>query len=379
MAGRKALIAGGGIAGLATAIAVHDAGFHVEIFERAPELREIGAGLMIWPNGARSLRSLGVQIEALPVRELSISTWRGRRVNRYALEIFPQRYGFEPSFVHRADLQAALARRFGSDGLHLGAEVMGFKQDVDGVEVTLRDGSKAGGELLVGADGLRSSVRRELLNDGDPVYLGSTVWRGIAPASGIALDLDAGINWVGPGSEFLAFHLKGGRIYWAGVTKEPRGERAGDRGHKVDLIERFGDWIAPVPQLIEATGEADILRNDMYDRKPASHWSNGRVTLVGDAAHPMTPNAGQGACQALEDATALAAGLRQTADVTEAFRLYESKRLRRANRLVGMSRQATRAVQMDNRLLCALRDNIAFRVAQLVFPRTLDWMLKPDA
>jgi 2-polyprenyl-6-methoxyphenol hydroxylase-like FAD-dependent oxidoreductase len=124
------------------------------------------------------------------------------------------------------------------------------------------------------------------------------------------------------------------------------------------LLERFGGWAQPVPALIAATQEAAILRNDMYDRPPAGRWSGGRVTLVGDAAHPMTPNQGQGACQALEDGVALAESLGSTSSLAEAFQMYERRRMRRANRVVTMSRQATRAVQIESPALCALRDGL---------------------
>jgi 2-polyprenyl-6-methoxyphenol hydroxylase-like FAD-dependent oxidoreductase len=165
-----------------------------------------------------------------------------------------------------------------------------------------------------------------------------------------------GINWWGHGSEFLAFHLAEGSIYWAGVTKEPQGEKPGPGGIKRDLLERFGDWAELVPALIAATKDTAILRNDMYDRPPAPHWSRGRVTLAGDAAHPMSPNQGQGACQALEDGVAIGDSIARTSNLAEAFLLYESQRVRRANREVTLSHQATRGVQIANPVLCGLRD-----------------------
>lgn len=253
----KAAIAGAGIAGLAAGIALRQAGCEVEIFERSTELREIGAGLMIWPNGARSLEKLGVKIDALSVRRLDMFTWRGRLLNRYSLETNRDRYGFDTYLVHRADLQAALVERFGLDGLHLRAEVCGFGQVTNGVSVFLCNGTTTKVDLLVGADGLRSPVRRRLLHDGDPTYLGSTVWRGLAHADGFGLACDGGINWVGPGSEFLAFPLKGERIYWAGVTKAPLGEKPGQKGHKGDLLERFGKWAQPVAELIADSRGSD--------------------------------------------------------------------------------------------------------------------------
>ena len=375
----KALIAGAGIGGLAAAIALRRAGLEVQIFERSPQLQEIGAGLMIWPNGSRALKSLGVEAKTLEVKNVTLSNWRGRRLVEMPVDSAYVRYGHSVSFVHRADLQAALAKTFGPEGLRLGCEVRGFSENEAEVEVALNDGTVAAGDLLVGADGLRSPVRRQLLGDGDPTYLGSTIWRGLVASEGIAVPPGTGLNWWGRGSEFLAFHLADSKIYWAGVTKEPRGERPGPGGHKHDLRERFGDWAEPVPSLIAATTDAAILRNDMYDRPPASHWSRGRVTLAGDAAHPMSPNQGQGACQALEDGVALGESVQRTSNVAEAFQLYERRRLRRANREVAMSRQATRGVQIDNALLCILRDGLMSLLPRQLILRIQDATLAPDA
>jgi 2-polyprenyl-6-methoxyphenol hydroxylase-like FAD-dependent oxidoreductase len=367
----KVLIAGAGIAGLATGIALRQAGHDVEIYERSGELSEIGAGLMIWPNGTRSLEAIAVAIQGLTVHEMSIRSWRGRRVSQLPIDAIAKRHSAEVTFVHRADLQTALAHRFGRDGLHLGAPIGSFQDDGARVTVTIPDGT-ASGDLLVGADGLRSVVRRQLLGDGDPVYLGSTVWRGVVGSEGIPLRSGAGVNWIGRGAEFLAFHLGGERIYWAGVTKEPRGEAPGPGGHKEDLLRRFGGWAEPVAALIAATEDGAILRNDMYDRPPARRWSRGRVTLVGDAAHPMAPNAGQGACQALEDAVALAESIARAPDLTAAFDLYERRRRRRANRVVMMSRQGSRSVQIENPLLCALRDGLGRLVPSAMMLRLMD-------
>jgi 2-polyprenyl-6-methoxyphenol hydroxylase-like FAD-dependent oxidoreductase len=368
----KALIAGAGIGGLAAAIALRQAGVDVQVFERSRELREIGAGLMIWPNGTRSLQALGVEVKALTVKRIAFCNWRGRKLMETPVDAISQRFGSEVAFAHRADIQAALASTLGRDCIRLGADVGGFAEDGAQVQIKLRDGTVAAGDFLVGADGLRSVVRGQLLGDGDPVYLGSTIWRGMVGSARISLVQAHGSNWVGRGSEFLAFHLANDRIYWAGVTKEPRGENPGPRGHKPDVMQRFGNWAEPVPALIAATEDAAILRNDMYDRPPARRWSRGRVTLVGDAAHPMTPNLGQGACQALEDAVALGESLKGEFDLAEGFDLYERRRLRRANRVAAMSRQATRGVQIDNPLLCLLRDGFASILPRRVVLRMLD-------
>jgi 2-polyprenyl-6-methoxyphenol hydroxylase-like FAD-dependent oxidoreductase len=367
----KALIAGGGIGGLATAIALRKAGVGVEVLERSQEVRESGAGLMIWPNGTRALQALGVAVRRLVVERISLRSWRGHELMEIPMVIISERYGSDVTFVSRADLQAALTSKLSEGALTLGADVHSFEETEDHVEVRLQQGSVAG-DLLVGADGIRSVVRRELLRDGDPFYLGSTIWRGVVHSAGIPIDRGQGINWVGPGSEFLAFHLPDDRIYWAAVTKEPRGEMSGPGGHKQDLLDRFGRWQDPVSALIAANDDAAILRNDMYDRPPVDHWSLGRVTLVGDAAHPMTPNQGQGACQALEDAVALGMGFANAATVADAFKFYERRRLVRANRVVKASRQATRGVQIDAPILCAMRDTAARFLPRALMLKMLD-------
>jgi 2-polyprenyl-6-methoxyphenol hydroxylase-like FAD-dependent oxidoreductase len=368
----KALIAGAGIGGLATGIALTQVGLEVDMFERSPQLREVGAGLMIWPNGTRSLQSLGVEVPSQKVRAIVLRAQRGGVLMESPVDDISRRYGSDVKFVHRADLQAALARRLGSEALHLGAEVVAFEDSGDQVQVRLGDGRTQSGDLLVGADGLRSAVRAQLLGDSDPIYLGSTIWRGVVSSDGIPLERGVGVNWVGRGAEFLAFYVGDASIYWAGVTKEAKGERAGPGGHKKDLLDRFRQWPEAVPALITATEDGAILRNDMYDRRPVPHWSAGRVTLVGDAAHPMTPNQGQGACQALEDAVALGESLKGASNLAAAFTTYEGLRMKRAYSAVTLSRQATRGVQLENRLACAIRDRLPGLIPRSVMLRLLD-------
>lgn len=209
----RALIAGAGIGGLATGIALRQAGLDVQVYERSRELREIGAGLMIWPNGTRSLQALGVEAKALTVKRISFCNWRGRLLIEAPVDSISERYGSEVAFIHRADLQTALSSALGRDALRLDSDVIGFAEEPDHVQVNLRDGTVAAGDFLVGADGLRSVVRRQLLGDGDPTYLGSTIWRGIVASEGIPLQRGHCVDLVGRGSEFLAFSLANDRIY----------------------------------------------------------------------------------------------------------------------------------------------------------------------
>jgi 2-polyprenyl-6-methoxyphenol hydroxylase-like FAD-dependent oxidoreductase len=173
----RALIAGAGIGGLATGIALRRAGLEVRLFERSREMREIGAGLMIWPNGTRALRALGVEVRAMTIDRLFFRNWRGRQLMEAPVRAISARFGSNVVVVHRADLQSALVKSLGREVLSLGAEVSGFDDAGAQVEVRLQDGTSDAGDLLVGADGLRSTVRRQLLADGNPVYLGASIWR----------------------------------------------------------------------------------------------------------------------------------------------------------------------------------------------------------
>ena len=376
---RKALIAGAGIAGLAAGIALRKAGLDVEIFERASDMREIGAGLSITPNGAVALGKLGVEVKVLEVRRLTMKTWRGQHLMHVPMDVMKQRYGSAFLIAHRADLRAALSAAFGPSGeVRFRAEVVGFDDMQEAVRVNLQNGDSVAGDLLVGADGVRSAVRRRLLDDGAPVYTGSTVWRGVVSAQGLGLDAGDGLNWVGRGGEFIAFQMIGDRIYWAAVAKAAEGERPDPSGHKADLLRRFGDWDDSVRAQVAATDEKAILRNDMYDRPPSRTWTKGRVTLIGDAAHPMTPNAGQGANQALEDAVALGESLAGQSDIPAALMAYQRRRLARANRIVGLSRQATRATQLENGVLSALRDGLARYTPRWVLFRMMDATMAPS-
>lgn len=367
----KVLIAGAGIAGLATAVALRRAGHQVQVLERRRELTEIGAALAIWPNGTRALEALGVEAACLNVERHSFRTWQGRELMELPMDALVERYGSGMTLVHRADLQSALRAALDRESVHLGCEVTGFTEEEGGVQVTMRDGRAAQGDVLIGADGLRSAVRRRLLGDGEPTYLGCTAWRGVVAPGVPTMESRHGLSWGGRGAEFLAFPLADGRVYWAGVCNAPEGGRPGLGGHRQDLIERFGSWQQPIPKLLEATPEEAILRNDVYDRPPSRRWSSGRVTLVGDAAHPMTPEQAQGACQGLEDAVALGDCLGES-DSAKALAEYDRRRLAQANRVVARSRHYTRAMQLENPVLCMLRDTAARLLPRALLLQMLD-------
>ena len=368
----KVLVAGGGLGGLATAIAVIKAGHEVEVLERAAQPAEVGAAVAIWPNGQQALSDLGVDgPPGFPVRTLGLRSRRDRLLMEVPVGELRARYGYDLLMMHRAELQSALLRDLGSAAVQFSSEVVGFDQDETMVTVHLASGERRTCDLLVGADGLRSEVRRALLDEGGPRYSGATCWRGVTPFPG----LEAGaLNWIGVGGECGIFPLSDGRVYWLGVVNRPERGADGPGGRKADVAGAFAGWPSPMGAVIEATDEKDILRNDLYDRKPIRAWSRGRVTMVGDAAHPMLPNAAQGACSALQDAAVLGQALGKY-PLGKALEQYEAQRVRRANMLIIQARQTARLIQSSNPAVTAFRDFAMSHVPRGLLFRQLDGLM----
>jgi 2-polyprenyl-6-methoxyphenol hydroxylase-like FAD-dependent oxidoreductase len=359
----KVIVVGGGIGGLTAAIALGRAGVEAVVFERAEELREIGAGISLWSNAMKALRKLGVYdaIREAGGAELGgeIRSWRGERISEITADQLRSRFGEANLALHRADLQGALLAALPQGTVRLGAEFVGFAEDGEGVVARFAGEREERGDILIGADGLNSSVRAQLFGVSAPRYAGYTAWRGIADVGDGLVPEEAGLNLWGRGSEFGLASIGRGRFYWFVTRNAPEGEAENAAGRKREVLDLLLGWYEPARTAVEATGESKILRNDIYDRAPLKHWSSGRVTLLGEAAHPMTPNLGQGACQAIEDAVVLARCLDSGDGVVPSLRLYEAIRIPRTSDVVRRSRLVGRIVQLENPLLCRLRDAVA--------------------
>ena len=359
---KSAIIIGGGIGGLTTAIALRRRGMEVAVYERAPEIREVGAGLTLWANAVKVLGKLGlaeaVKAAGAPGMGGSIRTSRGETLSTMTGRELEERYGAANLGIHRADLQRILLARLGEEFVHLGATCTGFSQDEAGVTAHFADGSEARADVLIGADGIHSTVRETLFGKEKPRYSGYTAWRGVASVSAASGPTDAASETWGCGQRFGHVTIGQGRVYWFAVRNARAGETDAPEGRQAELRRLFAAWHAPIPALIDATPEAAILRNDIYDREPLKRWTEGRVTLLGDAAHPMTPNLGQGACQAIEDAVTLAHRLAERDEAGQALLAYEMARIQRANFIVRQSWQIGRVAQWGNPAACALRNTL---------------------
>ncbi|HEV3050675.1 MAG TPA: FAD-dependent monooxygenase [Longimicrobium sp.] len=372
-----AIVVGGGIGGLSAAIALRRVGIQADVYERAPELREVGAGISLWPNATRQLRRWGLLAEV--VRRGFLFNGGEMRTPRGAvLTAMP----FPPSdapgvLIHRADLHAVLADALPPWAIRTGAEFERLRETDGGIEADLGEAGTVEGAFLVGADGLRSAVRQQVLGDGEPVYRGYPVWRGVAPAG--AVEWPTLTETLGRGLRFGIVPIGGGRVAWWATANEPEGTDDAADGRKAKLLRLFGDWHRPVPQLIDATPEDEILKNGTYDRPPVRRWGRGRVTLLGDAAHPTTPNLGQGGCMAIEDAAVLARCLTETEDVAAALRTFERRRYRRTAWITRESLRYGQIAQWQHAAAVRVREMIFRATPAAVARSTFGRMIAFDA
>ena len=355
------LIAGGGIGGLTAAIALRQAGLPVQVLERTPEIRELGAGITLQANAVLALRRIGldraVMAAGRSIGIASIRRWDGTLLSGTDFREIETLLGAPSVAIHRATLQRILLEALGPGVLRAGSEVVVYEAGPDGVEVRLGDGGRIAGAALIGADGIRSAVRARLLGDGDPLYAGYVSWRGVTPENFQPAPQEVCESW-GAGRRFGIVPIEKGRVYWFATLNTPPGGRDEPGQSRATLLRLFKGWHPPVQALLEATPEEAILRNDILHRMPVRTWGEGRAALLGDAAHPMTPNLGQGAGQAIEDAVVLAECLRGEPDIPAALRRYEARRIPRANGFVLGSLRLGRLAQLENGLARALRDRL---------------------
>ena len=352
------IIAGAGIGGLTTAIALARTGIRVRVLERASELRTAGAGLALQPNAVAALTELGLGPAIIAAGSaLSRAAILNRSGRRLGPETRFSRIFNDPTArtvaVHRARLHEVLLDAVGEGVVRMGVRITGFEQGTDGVTAVCGSGERIGTELLIGADGVHSAVRAQLVGDGPPRYAGYTSWRGITPPGQVRPPDRVTETW-GHGERFGLVDIGFGEIYWFAVANAPPGGT--DRDARAELLARFGGWHDPIRMVIDATPTDRIIRTDIVDREPITSWHEGRVALLGDAAHPMTPNLGQGAGQAIEDARSLAQCLAGRRSLEEALRAYETARVARANGFVLASRQFGAVSQWSHPVKAWTRD-----------------------
>jgi 2-polyprenyl-6-methoxyphenol hydroxylase-like FAD-dependent oxidoreductase len=269
-----------------------------------------------------------------PVTQFNLYRPSGKLISAIAMT------GFQtPALcIHRAELHKALRSQLPKGCLIPGHSVESFEQDSDGVNVRIDGGQDVYADGLIAADGINSAVRAQIHGQREPIFQGYCIWRGIAPELPGAVPGHISETW-GSGRRFGIMPMGRGRVCWYATRNSSPSQSDAPEGRKTEVSALFKDWHGPIPELIEVTNPGDIIKNDARDRKPLKRWGDRRVTLLGDAAHPITPNVGQGACMAIEDAACLAKCLQASPDMTSGFRTYETLR---GSRTAHMARQARR-------------------------------------
>lgn len=372
------VIAGGGIGGLTLAALLHRRGRDFVVLERTPKFAPVGAGIVLQPNAVRALRIGGIESPVLSrgsaTVQMQIRDHRGRVLSTVPALALQSRFAAGVFGFHRATLHEALVDLIPPERIRLGATVRSCGQTADTAFVELETGERVEGSALVAADGLRSMVRTQSRPGGEPLYSGYSSWRGVAPRGSLWPTGHMSESW-GSGARFGLVAIDGDRIYWFATANVPAG---GADASKADLLQLFAGWHDPIGAVIKATPDDAILRTDIADRDPIAAWSDRRITLLGDAAHPMTPNLGQGGGQAIEDAVVLDLSLSAAPDIASAFRDYESRRIARTTRVVKEARRLGRIGQIENAAGRALRD-FAVRMTPLSATlHALSWLYDFD-
>lgn len=390
----KVLIAGGGIAGLTAALACIKAGFDVQVFERAGALSEIGAGIQIGPNAARVMSAVGVG-NAL-ARVSSVPEYQEMRLGQINKSIFSsklgahaaEKYGAPYYLIHRADfinvLGDALKKR-SPKTLKLGQSVSGYENTPEGVTLHFSDDNCVKGDVLIGADGIHSTLRAAMFGSEKPKFTGNVVWRAMLPATDELKRLipNSMCIWVGPEKHCVTYWLRGGETlnFVGAVERDDWAQESWvEPGPKEDFVTDFGGWSKPISAVVDAA--EDCTRWALFDRDPMPEWTDGNAALIGDACHPMLPFLAQGAAMGIEDAWVIVQALVSAGgNIPAALQQYKEIRHPRTSKVQGAARARMHS-NHERSMIGQLRTYAPMwwtsRAAPDKFDARYDWLYKTD-
>lgn len=380
MQSRSISIVGAGIGGLVAGIALRRAGHDVTVYERHEKVLSLGAGLVIGANAVKALRALNLEHTVLGIghrlSELRVLNHRGARLAQTDQLSVGGRYGAIASLaVHRADLHRALLEELGEESLRTAMSLVHIERHNSGLELTFANGEVHHADLVIGADGIHSTVRSAMGLPSRERFAGYTCWRGITNQIPKGINPETTTETWGPHGRFGIVPLTNNRIYWfATVNADGPHDSAFSSWRLADVRQHFASYHADVTAVLDATHDEDVLWNDIRDLEPLTTYVGWRTVLLGDAAHATTPNMGQGACQAIESAAVLVRSLHRHTSLEDALADYDGQRVPRARKVVDMSWTIGKVAQLTNPVLAGIRNLLVRATPARVNERTLDFL-----
>ncbi|MVM41265.1 monooxygenase [Spirosoma sp. HMF3257] len=366
--------------GLTTALALKKIGIQATVFEAAPTIKPLGAGLALAANAIKAFQRLGIGDAVVQAGRLldafSIYDQHGQIITHTDSRAVSQKYGLDNFSIHRAALHQVLMDHLGKGVVQTGKRDIGMQQKSDKVSIQFDDGTTHETNYLLVADGIHSPIRKQLVPQSKPRYAGYTCWRAVVDATGLTLS-EASETW-GPKGRFGVVPLANNQLYWFATQTAPANDSRMSQMTTSDLLKQFGSYHSPIPDILSRTPDNALIWSDICDLKPLKTYAFDNIVLLGDAAHATTPNMGQGACQAIEDAVVLADELAREGRVSDAFQRFEQRRLKRTHTIIETSRRLGTVAQLDNRLLATLRNGLFRMLPASVNERQLEMLYQVD-
>lgn len=381
---KKIIITGGGICGLTTAIALEKLGFEVEVYEAASTIKAVGAGLVLSTNAVKALDVLELSGTIIKkghlLKNYNIAKSNGQILVDNTAQIMGKKHESIGNFsIHRAELHQILLNKLkGKVAFHTNKRGQKVEQTTEGVTLYFTDDTIAIGDYLIACDGINSPIRQQLLPKSLPRYAGYTCWRGVIKHNGEFNTEQATETW-GKNGRFGVVPLSNNRIYWFACLNTKIAKDAKMKALKIeDLQTQYKDYHYPIPQVLAQTKQEAVLWNDIEDLKPIKQFAFNRILLAGDAAHATTPNMGQGACQAIEDAAVLYRCLQQDKNVETAFQQFEKRRIPRTTKVVETSWTIGKMAQWTNPIMMGFRNTLVSLTPQSISEKQMAFLFEVE-
>lgn len=378
----KVAIIGAGIGGLTTAIALQQLDIDVTVYESAQQIKPLGAGIGLATNAIKALEKLGIAQKVIAkgnkVVSLQVLDEEGRIIRDHNTTLLPAAERGENLVIHRADLHEVLLQQIDSKSLVLGKRCIHIVQKDREASIYFADQTRAEADLVIAADGIHSAIRQQLLPESRPRFAGYTCWRAVIDNPSVAINtMVSAETWSRYGRMGIS-PLPNNKIYWYACIKTTPQNQEMRRMTPTKLAARFANLPAHLAEVLSATASEQLIWNDIHDIKPLKHFAYGNILLLGDAAHATTPNMGQGACLAIEDALVLQQCLQKSPDLQQAMAIYQKRRIARTKKVMRLSRLLGWVAHWQQPVWCRIR-NFSFRMMPDFFTkRQLAWLFDVD-